>query len=41
MDQEDVLISAYEVKDAYGTVIRLILDNILKNEVLDDLGLTT
>jgi hypothetical protein len=41
MDQEDVLISAYEVKDTYGTVIRLILDNILKNEVLDDLGLTT
>jgi hypothetical protein len=41
MDQEDVLVSAYEVKDTYGTVIRLILDNILKNEVLDDLGLTT
>ena len=38
--QKEVWVVAYEIKDAFGSVISLILDNINEVEPLDELGLT-
>jgi len=40
MDQEDVLITAFMVKDTYGSPTRIILDDILEDEIQDTLGNT-